>query len=112
MFKTIIRKYTFSIFILVYNMISIIVVVTGFPVLLLYLLLSEKRRSSILTKSGLVLPDFIRNKNNKSKRTIWVHALSVGEVISAVPFIKVLKEKQINGKILFRPPLKQGMRLQ
>jgi 3-deoxy-D-manno-octulosonic-acid transferase len=108
MFKTIIRKYTFSIFILVYNMISIIVVVTGFPVLLLYLLLSEKRRSSILTKSGLVLPDFIRNKNNKSKRTIWVHALSVGEVISAVPFIKVLKEKQINGKILFSTSTKTG----
>ncbi|MDA8133786.1 MAG: 3-deoxy-D-manno-octulosonic acid transferase [Desulfobacteraceae bacterium] len=61
------------------------VFVLFFPLIYLF---SEKRRVSLLLRFGLGTA--WRNKEPGEKR-IWVHALSVGEVRSAVPLVKALK---------------------
>lgn len=42
---------------------------------------------------------------------IWVHALSVGEVLSAIPLIDVLKEKHPENDLIFSATTKQGIAL-
>ena len=42
------------------------------------------------------------------KKRIWIHALSVGEVISAVPFVKALKEQFKGLDIVFTASTKTG----
>ncbi len=42
------------------------------------------------------------------KKRIWIHALSVGEVISSLPFIKVLKEQYKDLDIVFTASTKTG----
>lgn len=44
----------------------------------------------------------------KGKKRVWIHALSVGEVISAVPFIKALKGRNKNLDIVFTASTKTG----
>jgi 3-deoxy-D-manno-octulosonic-acid transferase len=44
-------------------------------------------------------------------RTIWIHALSVGEVLSALPLVRSLKEKLPQYKIAFTVTTRQGMEI-
>jgi 3-deoxy-D-manno-octulosonic-acid transferase len=43
--------------------------------------------------------------------TIWVHALSVGEVISAIPLVRALKENHPSHDIVFSVTTSQGMEI-
>ncbi len=76
---------------ILYNTIFIIVLVISLPLFIPILLLSKKRRKSVLQRLGIVLPSslILQNGMHRSKRgLIWIHALSVGEVISAEPLVK------------------------
>ena len=42
------------------------------------------------------------------KKRIWIHALSVGEVISSLPFVKALKKQHKNLDIVFTASTKTG----
>ena len=42
---------------------------------------------------------------------IWVHALSVGEVLSAVSFVNALKERYRDREIVFTVTTRQGMEI-
>ena len=44
-------------------------------------------------------------------RPIWIHALSVGEVISSMPLVRALKESYPTGDIVFSVTTTQGMKL-
>lgn len=44
-------------------------------------------------------------------RTIWIHALSVGEVLSALPLVRALKEEVPQYKIAFTVTTRQGMEI-
>ena len=68
-------------------------------------LFSEKRRANLLPRLGI--NSGFKKKTDGEKR-IWVHALSVGEVISALPFVKALKEKQNNLTIIFTASTQTG----
>jgi 3-deoxy-D-manno-octulosonic-acid transferase len=57
----------------------------------------ELRRTWLKEKFGYI--DLDPNKNTDSK-TIWVHAVSVGEVIAAATFIKAYKELKPDHKII------------
>jgi len=83
----------------------------GFPVFLPLALFSEKRRKTILQRLGLVPlpPGMIRRCSLPSDtKIVWVHALSVGEVISAVPLVRRLKERSHTRHIVFSASTKTG----
>ena len=83
-----------------YNTLIYLSILIGLPILLPYVLLSSKRRKSLIYKLGWkAVPTMIENSDKDDRPTIWIHALSVGEVISALPLVDVLKER-FSGQII------------
>lgn len=82
--------------IVIYNVMLFLALVIGLPVLLPLILFSEKRRNTVAYRLGCNrLSNHPRSRQNKAsfKRPIWVHALSVGEVLSAAPLLSGIKNK-------------------
>ncbi|MEA3414735.1 MAG: glycosyltransferase N-terminal domain-containing protein, partial [Thermodesulfobacteriota bacterium] len=76
--------------IFLYNILFIIGITIGLPLIIPLVLATDKRRKTVLHRLGLTpLPKAIsQNRSQKrDSRPIWIHALSVGEVLSAVPLI-------------------------
>ena len=69
----------------------------GVALLAPYVLLSTVRRKKYLPNLSLRLslkfPPELRAAGEASSRAIWLHAVSVGEVLAAVPFARCLKER-------------------
>ncbi|MCG6974164.1 MAG: 3-deoxy-D-manno-octulosonic acid transferase, partial [Desulfobacterales bacterium] len=71
--------------ILLYNIAFFIVVTLGLPLIIPLVLVSDKRRKTVFQRLGLIRlpPELMRKKSEMSiKKRIWVHGLSVGEVLS------------------------------
>lgn len=79
--------------------------IISLPVLPLICFFSEKRRSNLFLRFGFQ-SDFKPKK--KSEKRIWIHALSVGEVNSVVPFIKELKKSYQGLNIIFTTTTRTG----
>ena len=97
--------------IFLYNTLFFIVIILGFPLIIPMVLISDKRRKTILQRLGIArLPKkIVPGKPDKSERKhIWVHALSVGEVLSSVPLVKGLKECSNTRDIVFSASTKTG----
>ncbi len=71
----------------IYNSILAILSVVCAPLACAALLSRKKYRAGFLEKCGLLKP------RAGSGRPIWVHAVSVGEVMAAVPLIKEIKQR-------------------
>lgn len=99
---------------IVYNILMIMGIALGFPLLALMILASDKRRKTAFQRLGLVaLPQGVR-KNRFHKphdKPIWVHALSVGEVISAVSLVKELSAHFKDKNIVFSVSTKTGFEI-
>jgi len=66
----------------------------GFPLIIFLVLVSEKRRKTFLYRLGLAASPLAPADpllQPSEKRPVWIHALSVGEVHSAVALVKGLK---------------------
>jgi len=97
--------------ILLYNIAILLALTLGFPLIIPMILVSGKRRKTVLQRLGLTRmpPEFIvRRSDNRGKKRVWVHALSVGEVLSAVSLVKRLKEYCDIGNIVFSASTKTG----
>ncbi len=90
---------------LVYHILSGIGFFLALPFLGLVYLLSKKRRATLFQRMG-VLTGFETKKSGTFR--IWVHALSVGEVRSAVPFVLALKKRYPLAEIVFTTATKTG----
>lgn len=92
---------------IVYNMyknIMNILVLFALPLLLPYLLIVKKRRKTALYRLNLVLPEGVKRRNRLPvlrPKKLWVHAMSVGEVVSAIPLVRQLKASVPDAAITF-----------
>jgi len=97
--------------ILLYNILICIGITIGFPLIIPLVLTTEKRRKTFLNRLGLkpFSKSISQNRyHNPDNKPIWVHALSVGEVISAVPLIKELRKCCKHHNLVFSASTKTG----
>jgi 3-deoxy-D-manno-octulosonic-acid transferase len=100
--------------IFLYNILLAAGITIGLPLIIPFVLTSDKRRKTVLHRLGLMpLPKAIsQNRSQKrNSRPIWIHALSVGEVLSAVPLIKELKSCFKHQDIVFSASTKTGFEI-
>jgi 3-deoxy-D-manno-octulosonic-acid transferase len=68
-----------------------------------YILLANNR--GLFERAGLKLP-----LGRLNAETLWVHALSVGEVMSALPLVRALKKAYPHREIVFSATTRQGLK--
>ena len=83
---------------ILYNAFLIVMTVVLSPYILFKLITVPKYRGGISQKFGRVRKGVLRVLNNT--RPIWVHAVSVGEVMAAHPLIRDLRKKYPNRKFI------------
>lgn len=99
---------------LLYNILLFLGITLGLPVIIPVVLTSRKRRKTVLQRLGLrSFPESLKQGklHSSGEKPIWVHALSVGEVISAVPLVKALKERFEDKHIVFSVSTKTGFEI-
>ena len=86
---------------LIYNFLLTTLFLLLLPVFLLIVTLREKYRGRTLERLGLRSYKFKKQlvSLNRSGPVIWLHALSVGEVTSALPLVKAIRD-EIPGVVL------------
>ncbi len=96
---------------ILYNILMLMGLTLGLPLIVPVVLTTEKRRKTFLQRLGLAgLPDSIlqRKLHSSNNGPVWVHAVSVGEVISAVPLVKELTTCLANRSLVFSAATKTG----
>lgn len=100
--------------IFLYNILFFIAIVLGFPLIIPLVLVSDKRRKTVLQRLGIKqLPESIRKNRFKlpENRPVWVHALSVGEVLSSIELVKGLRLSLNYQDIVFSVSTKTGFEI-
>jgi 3-deoxy-D-manno-octulosonic-acid transferase len=90
--------------IVVYNFAVILAITLGMPLFFPYLLISVKRRRSFVKRLGFQSVRELKRAENppaSCHKPVWIHALSVGEMLAALPLIHQLRRYQPNVPIVF-----------
>ncbi len=93
---------------LLYNAIMVSGTAAGLPVLMASLL-RPKRRATMLYRLGWKCDRIKSDLAAETKKPIWIHALSVGEVISAEPLVERLHQKLPEHPLVFSTSTQTGM---
>ncbi|MEH0022705.1 MAG: 3-deoxy-D-manno-octulosonic acid transferase [Desulfobacter sp.] len=90
---------------LLYHMLTTVLVLLALPFLPLVWLFSKKRRANLVRRLGIFtgIPG-----SGGGGPCIWVHALSVGEVKSAIPFVCGLRQRMPRARIIFTATTRTG----
>lgn len=96
--------------IVLYNIFQIAGLILLSPLLLVKIIISPKYRCRILLKLGSDI-EKVTQKLPENKKRIWVHALSVGEVLSAQPLVKKMRSTYPDIIIIFSASTKTGEEL-
>lgn len=92
-----------------YTLCQLLLLALFSPLLLTMALLREKYRTTLPARLGIGLADLLP-KDAAAGKTVWVHALSVGEVSSARPLVIGLRRTFPDCRILFSATTATGMR--
>ncbi len=93
-----------------YNFLQCIGLIVVGPFLFVKIILTPKYRGRISKRLGFGLNSLEQIRTFGSPR-IWIHALSVGEVLSSQSLVKGLREAFPNGTLLFSASTKSGEEL-
>lgn len=91
--------------------------ITGITTILLapYILVSSARRKKYLPnlaeRLALKFPPELWADGKASSRTIWLHAVSVGEVLAAVPFARCLRQRFPGSRLVISTTTATGQAL-
>ncbi len=91
-------------------MLAVIGLILLSPFLLVKIIISPKYRGRIFLKLSFGLEKLIRQLPDNKKR-LWVHALSVGEVLSAQPLVRKIRSAYPDFAIIFSASTKTGEEL-
>jgi 3-deoxy-D-manno-octulosonic-acid transferase len=94
-----------------YNTLQAVILPVFSPLLLLFVLLHPKYRNRVPSRLGFGLRKRVlaqKNYDFSTTKTYWIHALSIGEVTSAVPLIQGLKTKEPDCRIVFSVTTRSG----
>jgi 3-deoxy-D-manno-octulosonic-acid transferase len=83
---------------LLYNVLLGTGLIVGAPAWIPWVLLSRKRRSNLPDRVGL--RGVPRPAAADGRPTVWVHAVSVGETLAAVPLLRLLRRRVVDARLL------------
>ena len=86
----------------IYNILMLAAAGIGWPMALPVILVSEKRRKTVPYRLGIVPPPGAGSgfRGGRHRKSIWVHALSMGEVLSALPLLQALRQRYDRHKVM------------
>ena len=84
-----------------YNIAVAATLLLALPLLLPYIVLSAKRRRVFLRRLALVRPSIGFRAGSPTGKPLWVHGLSVGEVLAGVPLVHALASQYPHRPIVF-----------
>jgi 3-deoxy-D-manno-octulosonic-acid transferase len=82
----------------IYNVLLFTLSLLLVPFLLFAILSAQKYRSGFLQKLGFVSSSILLKLSGE--RPVWIHAVSVGEVMATIPLVQEMKRKYPNQKIV------------
>jgi len=92
-----------------------LITAAGMILLTPYVLLSKARRNkylpSLRERLAIRLPAELAAHGGRVPRAIWLHAVSVGEVLAAVPFARCLKERFADWRLVISTTTATGQKL-
>jgi 3-deoxy-D-manno-octulosonic-acid transferase len=96
--------------IILYNILQVTSLILLSPLLLVKAIISPKYRGRILLRLGFGIEELTQKLPDGQQR-IWIHALSVGEVLSAQPLVKGLRSACPSATLIFSASTKTGEEL-
>ena len=97
-------------YIIFYNIFQLVGLLLLSPFLLVKAVASSKYRGRILLRLGVGIEQ-LAAKLPAGRQRIWIHALSVGEVLSAQPLVRELRASYPTTTIIFSASTKTGEEL-
>lgn len=93
--------------ILLYNFIQVVFIILFWPLIIIFLISQNKYRRRILSRLGFGLTEQMK-RCTPEHPTYWIHALSVGEMTSAVPLVTGLRQDNPECNIVISATTRTG----